>query len=87
VKNNNRDLKPGYANPFRIEPVVVPVYEDEGFRSLDCDVQCACVDRPLGRYILNLIAFPANNATSATLVGGDLIAIRGDIDNRKESVF
>jgi molybdopterin-synthase adenylyltransferase len=41
-----------------IEPVPYSVAEEEGFRAaLDCDALVACVDRPLGRHILNQIAY------------------------------
>lgn len=45
------------TNQFHAEPIDAAVYEEEGFRNaLDCDIIFSCVDRPWGRYALNLLA-------------------------------
>lgn len=46
------------AASFRVHTVAAAVYEEEGYRAaLDCDLLFACVDRPWGRYALNMIAY------------------------------
>jgi molybdopterin-synthase adenylyltransferase len=46
------------AASFRVHPVAAAVYEEEGYRAaLDCDLLFACVDRPWGRFALNVIAY------------------------------
>jgi molybdopterin-synthase adenylyltransferase len=46
------------APDFRVHEVVNSLSEPEGFKAaLDCDVLFSCVDRPLGRSILNFVSF------------------------------
>lgn len=46
------------APNFRFEPIDGAVFEKDAFQAaLDCDVIICCVDRPWGRYALNLIAY------------------------------
>ena len=43
---------------FKVDQVEYSIAEEKGYRkALDCDVLFSCVDRPLGRYVLNCIAF------------------------------
>jgi molybdopterin/thiamine biosynthesis adenylyltransferase len=50
--------KSATAEKFHVDKFKRSIYDEEGFRAaLDCDVLFSCVDRHLGRSILNFIAY------------------------------
>ena len=59
VKALGRALKHSATDRnFQVYEAMYSVAEPEGFKAaLDCDVLFSCVDRPLGRSVLNFIAF------------------------------